>query len=316
MGQTIRIIGIDPGLRRTGWGIIESLGNSLRFVGSGTITLRRQGCDLASRLCQLHDGLAEIVHVHKPHEAAVEQTFVNKDAAATLKLGQARGIAMLVPARAGLAVAEYAPNAVKKAVIGVGHGDKKQIHMMVKVLMPKADFTGDDAADALAIAICHAHHRQQALSTRRGLRPHDRQTQGHDRRDRRGLCARRCAWRLLRRLLLGAHAVEARIEGEAAVLFIETYVREDLIRLFGFTTALEREWFRLLQSVQGVGSKVALAVLSTLTPSELANAIALQDKTTVSRAPGVGPKVAHAHRHRTEEQGTGLCRRGDAARSA
>ena len=95
-----------------------------------------------------------------PAEAAVEQTFVNKDASATLKLGQARGIAMLVPARAGLRVAEYAPNAVKKAVIGVGHGDKKQIHMMVKVLMPKAVFQGDDAADALAIAICHAHHRQ------------------------------------------------------------------------------------------------------------------------------------------------------------
>jgi crossover junction endodeoxyribonuclease RuvC len=95
-----------------------------------------------------------------PHEAAVEQTFVNKDATATLKLGQARGIAMLVPALAGLPVAEYAPNAVKKAVIGVGHGDKKQIHMMVKVLMPKAVFDTHDAADALAIAICHAHHRQ------------------------------------------------------------------------------------------------------------------------------------------------------------
>ena len=95
-----------------------------------------------------------------PHEAAVEQTFVNKDAVATLKLGQARGIAMLVPARAGLVVAEYAPNAVKKAVIGVGHGDKKQIHMMVKVLLPKATFDTEHAADALAIAICHAHHRQ------------------------------------------------------------------------------------------------------------------------------------------------------------
>jgi crossover junction endodeoxyribonuclease RuvC len=90
----------------------------------------------------------------------VEQTFVNKDATATLKLGQARGVAMLVPALAGLPVAEYAPNAVKKAVIGVGHGDKKQIHMMVKVLMPKAVFDTHDAADALAIAICHAHHRQ------------------------------------------------------------------------------------------------------------------------------------------------------------
>lgn len=159
MRDAIRIIGIDPGLRRTGWGIVESLGNSLRFVASGTVKSDDKA-DLASRLCQLHDGLAEILHSHVPHEAAVEQTFVNKDASATLKLGQARGIAMLVPARAGLRVAEYAPNAVKKAVIGVGHGDKKQIHMMVRVLMPKATFEGDDAADALAIAICHAHHRQ------------------------------------------------------------------------------------------------------------------------------------------------------------
>jgi crossover junction endodeoxyribonuclease RuvC len=159
MGEAIRIIGIDPGLRRTGWGIVESLGNSLRFVAAGTVRSDDRAT-LASRLCQLHDGLSEVLQVAMPHEAAVEQTFVNKDAAATLKLGQARGVAMLVPARAGLAVAEYAPNAVKKAVIGVGHGDKKQIHMMVKVLMPKAVFDSEHAADALAIAVCHAHHRQ------------------------------------------------------------------------------------------------------------------------------------------------------------
>ena len=157
MNSLIRIIGIDPGLRRTGWGIIDTLGNSLKFVASGTV-VSDGDADLASRLCQLHDGLVEVIHLHKPDEAAVEQTFVNKDAVATLKLGQARGIAMLVPARAGLVVAEYAPNAVKKAVIGVGHGDKKQIHMMLKVLMPKATFVGNDAADALAIAICHAHN--------------------------------------------------------------------------------------------------------------------------------------------------------------
>ena len=114
--------------------------------------------DLAVRLLQIYDGLADILDRFAPAEAAVEQTFVNKDAVATLKLGQARGIAMLVPARAGLPVSEYAPNAVKKAVIGVGHGEKQQIHMMIKVLMPKAQFQGNDAADALAIAICHAHH--------------------------------------------------------------------------------------------------------------------------------------------------------------
>ncbi|WP_427025820.1 crossover junction endodeoxyribonuclease RuvC [Aureimonas ureilytica] len=159
--RTIRIIGIDPGLRRTGWGVVETVGNSLRFVASGTVTSDAK-LDLASRLRQIHDGLSAVVHHHQPDEAAVEQTFVNKDAVATLKLGQARGVALLVPALAGLPVAEYAPNAVKKAVIGVGHGEKAQIHMMVKVLMPRATFEGDDAADALAIAICHTHHRQSA----------------------------------------------------------------------------------------------------------------------------------------------------------
>jgi crossover junction endodeoxyribonuclease RuvC len=163
MAAAIRIIGIDPGLRRTGWGVVETLGNSLRFVASGTVRSDDKAA-LAVRLKQLHDGLVAVLHEHAPHEAAVEATFVNKDAVATLKLGQARGVAMLVPALAGLGVAEYAPNAVKKTVIGVGHGDKKQIHMMVKVLMPRASFDTDDAADALAIAICHAHHRQSAAA--------------------------------------------------------------------------------------------------------------------------------------------------------
>ena len=158
MTDVIRIIGIDPGLRSTGWGVVDSEGTNLRFVGAGTV--RSNGkIDLASRLCQLHDGLSEIIHQYIPHEAAVENTFVNKDAGATLKLGQARGIALLVPAKSGLKVAEYAPNAVKKAVIGVGHGDKAQIKLMVGMLLPKAVYDSDDAADALAIAICHAHHR-------------------------------------------------------------------------------------------------------------------------------------------------------------
>jgi crossover junction endodeoxyribonuclease RuvC len=162
MAKTIRILGIDPGLRRTGWGIVDVDGNALRFVAAGTVR-SDEAAALADRLCQLHDGLVAVLEAHRPEEAAVEATFVNKDASATLKLGQARGIAMLVPARAGLAVAEYAPNAVKKTVIGVGHGDKKQIQMMVKVLLPKSTADTADAADALAIAICHAHHRQSAV---------------------------------------------------------------------------------------------------------------------------------------------------------
>ena len=158
MHQAIRIIGIDPGLRRTGWGVVEVLGNSLRFVASGTVRSDDKGA-LASRLCQLHDGLSAVLHAQRPDEAAVEQTFVNKDATATLKLGQARGIALLVPAAAGLSVAEYAPNAVKKTIVGAGHAEKVQIRAMVRVLLPRAEFDSDDAADALAVAICHAHHR-------------------------------------------------------------------------------------------------------------------------------------------------------------
>ena len=166
MASAIRIIGIDPGLRRTGWGVIETLGNSLVFIACGTVASDERA-DLASRLCQLHEGISAVIHAYRPHEAAVEATFVNKDPVSTLKLGQARGIAMLVPAQAGLPVAEYAPNAVKKSVIGVGHADKVQIQMMVKVLLPKADFKGADAADALAIAICHAHNRSAAALLKR-----------------------------------------------------------------------------------------------------------------------------------------------------
>lgn len=164
MAEAIRIIGIDPGLRHTGWGVIETLGNNLKFIAAGTVRSNDK-CDLASRLSQLYEGLCGVLHQFMPAEAAVEQTFVNKDATATLKLGQARGIALLAPAQAGLPVAEYAPNSIKKAVIGVGHGEKQQIHMMVKVLMPRASFDTSDAADALAIAICHAHNRN-SLSLR------------------------------------------------------------------------------------------------------------------------------------------------------
>lgn len=166
MTNAIRIIGIDPGLRNMGWGVIEVTGNTLRFVAAGTIRSDAK-CDLPRRLCQLHDGLGQILRAQMPVEAAVESTFVNKDAVATLKLGQARGVALLVPALAGLPVAEYAPNAVKKSVIGVGHGDKAQIKMMVNMLLPKAAYDSDDAADALAIAICHAHHRGAAALEKR-----------------------------------------------------------------------------------------------------------------------------------------------------
>ncbi|MEX0852931.1 MAG: crossover junction endodeoxyribonuclease RuvC [Bauldia sp.] len=161
MRSPIRILGVDPGLRRTGWGIVTVDGNALSFLAAGTVKVPAEGT-LAERLAVLAEGLAEVVRAWRPEEAAVEQTFVNRDAVATLKLGQARGVALLVPAQAGIAVAEYAPNAVKKAIVGAGHAEKVQIRAMVRVLLPRANFDSDDAADALAIAICHAHHRQSA----------------------------------------------------------------------------------------------------------------------------------------------------------
>jgi crossover junction endodeoxyribonuclease RuvC len=157
----IRILGIDPGLRRTGWGVIEIEGNRLLYLGCGSIE-PQDDLPLASRLLAIHEGLATVLGDFRPEEAAVEQTFVNKDGVATLKLGQARGVAMLTPAMFGIPVSEYAPNQVKKTVVGAGHADKNQIMVMLKVLLPKAELKSPDAADALAIAITHAHHRGSA----------------------------------------------------------------------------------------------------------------------------------------------------------
>ena len=154
----IRILGLDPGLRRTGWGVIETIGNRLAYVACGNIAPDDK-LTLAERLAALHEGLAKIIRDFAPDEAAVEETFVNQNPVSTLKLGQARGIAMLVPAQAGISVAEYKPNLVKKTVVGTGHAGKDQIGMMIGVLLPTAGTIGPDAADALAVAITHAHHR-------------------------------------------------------------------------------------------------------------------------------------------------------------
>jgi len=154
----IRIIGIDPGLRNTGWGVVEALGSRLSFVACGVVR-SDSALSLADRLRQLHDGLSGVIHTHMPQEAAVEETFVNRDPQSTLKLGQARGVALVVPALAGLPVAEYAANLVKKTVVGSGHAEKPQIAAMVRILLPRAEAQSADAADALAVAICHAQHR-------------------------------------------------------------------------------------------------------------------------------------------------------------
>ncbi len=162
MTRPIRILGIDPGLRRTGWGVIDLDGSRLGFIACGSVATDDRAA-VAARLVVIHAGLCSVIDDYRPAESAVEATFVNKDAIATLKLGQARGVALLVPARAGLPVAEYAPNLVKKTIVGAGHSEKAQIRMMVGVLLPKADPQSDDAADALAVAICHAHHRSSVL---------------------------------------------------------------------------------------------------------------------------------------------------------
>ncbi|GIT89890.1 crossover junction endodeoxyribonuclease RuvC [Jannaschia pagri] len=152
----MRVIGIDPGLRACGWGVIDVVGSRQSHVANGTV--RTEGRVIADRLLSLHRGLTAILARYAPDAAAVEQTFVNRDGAATLKLGQARGIAVLVPAQAGLDVGEYAPNAVKKAVVGTGHAAKQQIDHMVRMQLPGCDPDSPDAADALAVAMCHAFH--------------------------------------------------------------------------------------------------------------------------------------------------------------
>lgn len=159
-GRHMRILGIDPGLRTLGWGVIDSVGSRLSHVANGHC--KTSGGDLSTRLLALYNELSQVVATYMPDLAAVEQTFVNKDGAGTLKLGQARGIALLVPAQSGIPVGEYAPNQVKKTVVGVGHADKRQVQHMVELQLPGCKPAGADAADALAIAICHAHHQGAA----------------------------------------------------------------------------------------------------------------------------------------------------------
>lgn len=154
----IRIIGIDPGLRNTGWAVIEQAGSRLSYIADGSVHSDAEA-DLPARLLQIHSQLLGILRDYAPDEAAIEETFVNKDARATLKLGQARGVVMLAPALLGIPIAEYAPNVIKKTVVGAGHAEKEQVKRMVKLLLPKADMKSADSVDALAIAICHAHHR-------------------------------------------------------------------------------------------------------------------------------------------------------------
>lgn len=152
-----RLIGLDPGLRNTGWGIVDAEGNRLIWVADGAVASDPKAT-LAERLVQLHDGLQQVIADWQPQVAAIEETFVNKNPTSTLKLGQARGVSLLVASLNGLPVTEYAPNAIKKAVVGTGHAHKDQVKLMVKTLLPGAKLSNEHATDALAAAICHAHH--------------------------------------------------------------------------------------------------------------------------------------------------------------
>lgn len=157
----MRLLGLDPGLRRTGWGVIEAEGNRLNYVASGVVC-SAEHLSLAERLVQLHDGVMAVIACHRPNEAAVEEIFVNRNPVSTLKLSQARGVVLLAPARAGLSVSEYKPTLIKKAIVGGGHAQKIQVAVMVERLLPGYLYGSIDAADALAVAICHAHHRATA----------------------------------------------------------------------------------------------------------------------------------------------------------
>jgi crossover junction endodeoxyribonuclease RuvC len=155
----VRILGLDPGLNHTGWGILDVRGHALQYIACGRITTAAKTDTMGQRLTTLYVELNKIIETHKPCEAAIEETFMNKNPISALKLGMARGVVMLAPAHAGLDVAEYAANLVKKSISGYGHADKNQVTQMLKMLMPSADLNSPDAADALAIALCHAHHR-------------------------------------------------------------------------------------------------------------------------------------------------------------
>jgi crossover junction endodeoxyribonuclease RuvC len=161
MTGVIRILGVDPGSGATGWGLIDCAGARLSFVAAGVVRPKR-ALSRAGRLAAIHDALAALIADHRPDEAAVEETFVNASPRDALVLGEARGVALLAPARAGITVAEYAANTIKKSVVGKGHAEKTQVAAMVRVLLPASGAQAADAADALAVAICHAHHRNAA----------------------------------------------------------------------------------------------------------------------------------------------------------
>ena len=240
----VRLLGIDPGLRFTGWGVIEADGNRLRHIADGVIATD-SAISVPERLKALHDALVALMAQHRPDEAAIEETYVNRNGTATLKLGYARGVALLAPALVGIAVTEYGAKSVKLAVVGTGGAQKEQVQMMVRRLLPGAAIRRADAADALAVAICHAHHRASRLALDHA--GEDRviaQLTGRVESIEEGRC------------IIDVNGVGYLVQASTrtlaampappatARLLVETHVREDAILLYGFADPAERDWFR------------------------------------------------------------------------
>ena len=285
----MRIFGIDPGLRTTGWGVIEAQGSRIRHIGNGVC--RSDGSELAPRLLSLFEQLSELFEHYEPTAAAVEQTFVNKDGAGTLKLGQARGVAMVVSARAGLEVGEYAPNTVKKAVVGVGHAAQ-----------------GPGRGNGASAIAGRRARRTRCRRCPSGCHvpsgsPANRWPSAAARGPRMiGRLAGRIEYRGSDHVLIDVRGVGYVVHvsertaaalpgpGEQVALFTDLLVREDLLQLFGFLSLEEKEWHRLLMSVQGIGAKASMAILGALGAEGVTQAIALGDWASVKAAPGVGPE--------------------------
>jgi Holliday junction DNA helicase RuvA len=277
----VRLLGLDPGLRFTGWGLIEVDGNRLHHLADGVIATDGAAA-VPARLRALHEALAALLAETRPHEAAVEQTYVNRNGTATLKLGYARGIALLAPALAGVPVTEYGAMAVKQSVVGTGAAAKEQVQMMVRRLLPGA-------------------------ALRRAARPSSCEPPCMGRWSANGVIARLTGRVEIideSRCLVDVSGVGYLVHAStrtlaqfprppaSATVLVETQMREDAILLYGFADAAERDWFRLLTTVQGVGAKLALSILSALSPAELIAAIATGDRGRLTRAPGVGAKLA------------------------
>jgi Holliday junction DNA helicase RuvA len=282
----VRIIGVDPGLRRAGWGVVDLDRGRLRHVANGV-------CDsgdgpMGGRLARLHAGLAAVIARHAPDAAALERTFVNADPSGALSLGQARGVALLALAQAGLDVAEFAPNEVKKAIVGVGARRRRRwppwSPSFCRACAPRPMTPGTRWPSRSAAPIAHARRRHEGAPMIGKLTGRvDHIAEDHALLDVGGVgYVVFCAPQTLRALA----------PGEAAALYTELIVREDSLTLYGFASRAEREWHRLLTSVQGVGPRLGVAILGALGPETVAQALARGDAATIKAAPGVGPKLA------------------------